>query len=241
VREAGLVQLPRKRRAIALAYLMPYLMLRRTGYRSAYHEETLRLLRRWRELRSVELVPYRVLDREHALWASGWTRAEPDWYRLARATALSRCVDPLGFDDDAAYSVTHTIFYLTDFGNRPSPLSASALEAAVDTLEHLLLHYWRKGHWDLVGELLASLNCLAACGSPIYGGAASAYHSAWRVDGMVPPKRQPAEAEKDERREHKRQRLFRLSYHPTLVAVIYCATAMKELLRREAGECRRPA
>ena len=41
-----LTQMPRKRRAVGFAYLLPYLMLRATGYRSDYHEQTLVLLER---------------------------------------------------------------------------------------------------------------------------------------------------------------------------------------------------
>ena len=184
--DPAFAQLARKRPAIAFAYLIPYLMLRATGYRSAYYEETLRLLRRGNLLRAAEVVPYRALEREHALWKSGWTRDEPRWRHLARATVLLQCDNPAAWDDEAAYSVTHTLFYLTDFGNRDAHLSASERDRAVDTVECLLLHYWRIGHWDLVGELLVNLNCLRNCGSPIYEAAARAYHAAWRDDGTVP-------------------------------------------------------
>jgi hypothetical protein len=220
--DPAFAQLARKRPAIAFAYLIPYLMLRATGYRSDYHEETLRLLRRGNLLRAAEVVPYRALEREHALWKSGWTRDEPRWRHLARATVLLQCNNPAAWDDEAAYSVTHTLFYLTDFGNRDAHLSQSERDRAVDTVECLLLHYWRIGHWDLVGELLVNLNCLRNGGSPIYEAAARAYHAAWRDDGTVPATQKairaaPVRKEADP---------FRLRYHPTLVAVLYCATAI---------------
>jgi hypothetical protein len=235
--DPAFAQLARKRPAIAFAYLIPYLMLRATGYRSAYHEETLRLLRRGNLLRAAEVVPYRVLEREHALYKSGWTRDEPRWRHLARATVLLQCNNPAAWDDEAAYSVTHTLFYLTDFGNRDAHLSLSELDRAVDTVECLLLHYWRIGHWDLVGELLVNLNCLRNCGSPIYEAAARAYHAAWREDGTVPGthraiRASPARGEaarqldRDKAVTRKTSALFRLRYHPTLVAVLYCATAI---------------
>ena len=58
-------------------------------------------------------------------------------------------------DDEAAYAITHTLFYLTDFGGRGAALSHRQRERAVDLVEVLLLHYWRTGRWDLVGELLS--------------------------------------------------------------------------------------
>jgi len=43
--------------------LKPPKALRSSGYRSAYHEDTLRLLRRWHYHPAVtEMVPYRVLE-----------------------------------------------------------------------------------------------------------------------------------------------------------------------------------
>ena len=229
-------QRARKSPATALAYLIPYLMLRSTGHRSAYHEDTLALLGRRNLLRAAELVPYRVMEREHALWKSGWARQEPRWRRLARATPLLRCDSLALLDDDAAYSATHTLFYLTDFGNREADLSPAELDRAVDTVECLLLHYVRTGHWDLVGELLVNLNSLRRCGSPIYEAAVRAYHAAWRPDGTVPGTRReagpsPERAAAGARRQRdgrgaKVSRLFRRRYHPTLVAVLYCATAL---------------
>ena len=135
-----------------------YLMLRSTGPRSTHHEETLVLLRRRNLLRAAELVPYRVIEREHALWKSGWMRHEQSWRHLARATPLLRCDSLALLDDDAAYSAIHALFYVTDFGNREAALSPAELDRAVDTVECLLIHYVRTGHWDLVGELSIPTN-----------------------------------------------------------------------------------
>jgi hypothetical protein len=190
------------------------------------------------------VVPYRALEREHALWKSGWTRDEPSWRRLARATVLLQCDNPAAFDDEGAYSVTHTLFYLTDFGNREAPLRRSERDRAVDTVECLLLHYWRIGHWDLVGELLVNLNCLRKRGSPIYEAAARAYHAAWRDDGSVPGTQRAMRASRGREvagprdggkaATRKASRPFRLRYHPTLVAVLYCATAINTGFGRSA-------
>jgi hypothetical protein len=228
-------QLARKQPTAAFAYLAPYLMLRSSGFRSAYLEDTMRMLTRRQLLTTAEMVPYRKLEREHALWKSGYSRREPPWLQLARPTALLRSGNPLGWDDDVAYSITHTLFYLTDFGNRPGNLTSRELQRAIAVVECLLIHYCRTGNWDLVGELLVNLNCLSRADSPLHEAGAQRYRSSWRNDGAVPPHRRRGETSEEERSpppsEHtpgKRKpsrASFRRHYHSTLVAVLYCATA----------------
>ena len=230
----ALAQMPRKQRNVALGYLLPYLMLRATGYRCDYHEETLEVLQRSNDLKPVELVPYRALEREHALWRSGLLRREPAWKRLADATLLRRPPSPLGVDDEGAYAITHTLFYLTDLGNRPAPLTPEQRQDAVDLVETTLVHYWRIGNWDLVGELLTNLNCLDAGASAIYAGASSAYVQAWGTDGAVLAKRLAPDS--DQGTVTSDEDTFRARYHPTLVGVLYCATALNGIRRRSTCE-----
>lgn len=219
---------PRKQPIIAFTYLMPYLLLRSIGYRSAYYEETLDQLRRRDYLRSMELVPYRVLDREYMLWKSGYSLSKPPWRKLYHATALGQGLGPLCFDDEATYSLTHTLFYLTDFGDSRGPFSSAEFQWIGSVAECLLLHYWRVGHWDLVGELLVALNCLGSCSSLIYTRAAAAFESTWQIDGSIPAKREFAgqvEATKKLQKEEPKVQ-FCNCYHTTLVGVLYCATAI---------------
>lgn len=229
---------PRKQPVIAFTYLVAYLMLRSIGYRSTYFEETLEHLTRRGYLRCVELVPYRVLDREYLLWKSGYVSSEPPWRRLYQATVLGQGRGPLCLDNEAAYSVTHTLFYITDFGNRTGPFSSEEIEFIGTVLECLLLHYWRVGNWDLVGELLISLNCLGLRNSVIYASAATAFERAWQSDGSVPAKREFADRQKPDRecQEKEEVKKFHDSYHTTLVGVLYCATAMNRILRIDGEE-----
>jgi hypothetical protein len=141
----------------------------------------------------------------------------------------------LNLDDEAAYAITHALFYLTDFGVRPAPLKAVEMNRVVDLVEGLLLHYWRTGNWDLVGELLVNLNCIDLncfdrCCSDIYAGAAGAYDAAWRADGALSPRRSNVGGASGD------EETFGTCYHPTLVAVLYCATGMNALQRRTRHE-----
>src|SRR5216683_1909756 len=136
-------EVARKRPALAIYFLLPYLMLRTGGYTSCYYEDTLRRLERWGYPRATEVVPYRFMDQQYFLWKSGYLSREPKWYKLYRDTILPHVRSSVYIDRDAAYSITHTIFYLTDFGNRPAPLSEREIRRILDLVKSLLIHYWR--------------------------------------------------------------------------------------------------
>jgi hypothetical protein len=204
------------------------LALRPSGHRSAYHEDTLRLLRRWRYPAVTETVPYRVLDRQYFLWKFGSLKREPNWRKLYQTTTLARtrCIAHLNRED--AYSVTHTLFYLTDFGNRPLPLDDYEKTRIKEIVEALLIHYWRTSYWDLVGELLINLECLKMTNSVCYRGASNAFQRAWLEDGAVPPHPIESEADSDDPKSNDKGPAaavasFWRHYHTTLVGALYCA------------------
>jgi hypothetical protein len=219
-------EMARKRPSQAYALLLPYLSLRATGYRSPYDEETLRRLERWGYPAASEVVPYRLLDRHYFLWKSGCLRREPRWAELYRATLLGHDVRLAYIDREGAYSVTHTLFYLADFGKRPIPLPPEEVARVTMIVECLLIHYWRVAHWDLVGELLISLNCLDARDTPISRGAARAFARAQLPDGAVPAQRPDVASAHPAEEDEGDMRHFRACYHTTLVNMLYCATTL---------------
>lgn len=223
--------------AQAFNLLVSYLALRSSGYRSTYHEETLRLVRRWGYPAVTETVPYRVLNNQYFLWKSGLTRREPSWQTLYKRTILARAHCIVYLDRDDAYSITHTLFYLTDFGNRPLPLPDSEQTRINEIIEALLVHYWRTSYWDLVGELLINLECLNMGKSVCYTGSANAFQQAWLKNGAVPP--HPVESKPDhvdptnnekgadeDKSADERTKFFWRHYHTTLVGVLYCALTL---------------
>lgn len=217
----------RKRPAQAYYLLLPYLMLRAGGHRSPYYETTVDRVRRWGYLLPTEVVPYRRLDQHYVLWKSGCLKAEPNWRGLYKKTALVRRLRLAYVDEDISYSITHTLFYLTDMGERPGPFEAGEIRRITEVVECLLFHYWRLRHWDLVGELLINLNCLDARGSSFYPGAAAAFRKACRRDGAVPADQ--ACAEKAATGRPPDESSFQLYYHTTLLNVLYCSTALNQL------------
>ena len=209
----------RKNPSHACFLLLPYLMLRGRGYRSSYHEHTLRLLEKWGYPRTQEVIPYRLLDRELFFWKAGSLTSEPDWHGLYRSTTLAAPGSLAFLDKDGAYSITHTVLYMCDFGARRAPLDTREREAATRVVEGSLLHYWRIGNWDVVGELLASLDCLDSPPSLIQHGAAAAFHAAG-IDGAVPADRETAERIHREGAAMSSATRFSLCYHTTLVSIL---------------------
>lgn len=214
----------RKRPSHASALLFPYLALRGHGYRSHYHEHTLQLLQKWGYPRTQEVIPYRLLDRELFSWKAGCRASEPDWHALYLSTTLAAPGSMAFLDRDGAYSITHTVLYMCDFGARRAPLDRAERDAALRVVECLLLHYWRIGDWDLVGELLASLDCLDSPASQIQQGAAAAFQAVGN-DGAVPADRDAAERIHREGSAMSSATRFSLCYHTTLVSILQSCIA----------------
>ena len=224
-------ELARKRPHLAFPCLVPYLMLRIAGHRDSFYEQTIARVQEFGHFCVSEVVPYRTLEREYVLWTAGVLPKEPAWLRLYRGTSLHSCRSSLFMDDEAAYSVTHTLFYLTDFGYKAFPFANGSARRAADVVESLLLHYWRVGHWDLVGELLTNLNCLGQRGSVIYSGAAEAFSRVRLPDGAVPPVRRESPAT-TRRSSPAPTGAFWRFYHSTLVSILHCGTAIHCILKR---------
>jgi hypothetical protein len=230
-------QSARRRPALAFCYLLPYLALRPSGYQSSYHEDTIRLWRRWGYPAVSETVPYRVLDRQYFLRKFGVLKREPGWRSLYDKTTLARTRCIAYLDRADAYSITHTLFYLTDFGNRPLLLPDSEQTRIKEIVEALLVHYWRTSYWDLVGELLINLKCLKLGMSICYTGASDAFQRVWLKDGSVPPHRIESEPDNvdptnngrgpdEDKGPDERSKIFRRYYHTTLVGALYCAVTL---------------
>ena len=225
--DRAFAELPRRMPSYAYAILLPYLALRSTGYRSSFQEETLHLSWARGFLFSVEEVPHRVLDREYFLWKSGFRRNEPDWLKLYGNTVLAAAPDALHIDKEATYAITHTLFYLSDWGRRLPPFQEAETARVTSILDCLIVHYWRLRHWDLLGELLANRLAMRARRSRLEAGAATAFLKAWRRDGCIPGEGTEIEGlEKAPASEHE-SIIFRECYHTTLVGILYCVSALQ--------------
>jgi hypothetical protein len=221
------VESARKQVSIAYAFLVPYLVLRATGFRSSAHEHLLRRMQWWGYPAVSETVPYRLLDREFFFWKGGYAREEPNFYQGYRDTTLGQRCSPVHLDLDSAYSVTHTLFYLTDFGSRPLVLPVSEMRYVRGLVNALLVHYGRVGNWDVLGELLMVVPSIGGCNTTVYEWAAGVFAGVRRPDGSVPANGEAATALLDASESTLDELSFRHCYHTTLVALLYYLATLR--------------
>jgi hypothetical protein len=219
--------------SIAHAIVLPYLMLRSTGYRFSVYERLLRRMQWWGYPAGSEAVPYRVLDREFFFWKAGYVRGEPNWYRRYRDTTVGKRCSPVYLDLESAYAVTHTLFYLTDFGGRRLALPTSDMKYIRSLVNALLVHYGRVGNWDILGELLVVAPSVGGCNATVYEWAADAFARARRADGAVPANSSTATTLLEASESTLDDLCFQHCYHTTLVALLYYFVTLRSA---RAGE-----
>lgn len=211
---------------------LPYLAVRNGRRRSQPFDAVVQWVLRRGLADSFETVPYRVLDQAYFLARAGLYRGAPNWESLYRETFLGRAGDPLYINVDTAYSVTHTVFYLTDFGRCRSPVAQLYGEDVANLLASLVVQYWRDGHWDLMAEMLLCWAALSLPMRPAIAGAQRLLRELAGTDGAVPAQRDTPDADKDS---------FAERYHTTLVSCIYCTTLLRRSTEHGAVEGREDA
>ncbi len=207
----------RKTPALAYPLLFPYLQLRAGGYRSSYHDVSLARLMESRHPMMQELLPYRRLERDLVLWNAGLA-AEPAWDELYEETILARCRRLSFLDIGDMYSITHTVFYLSDMGRRPLA-DHGQIGRIASILDNLVIHSWRLGDWDLLCELLLALRLIGrptALREPWQAAA-----SAFRPEGSLPSGTEQVDA-------GRRGNEFAHAYHTTLVGVLLADAVLRE-------------
>jgi hypothetical protein len=180
-----------------------------------------------------ERVPYRQLDLLHTLHSCGIDQGLPAMDDVLPFTVLCRRPNVLKVVDRDIYAVTHTIFYVTDFGQRePVWPQGYALSEAIELLEALLVLAESRENADLVGELLCCLLCLGVTDSDAADRAweflESVQEDNGRVNGpkgVIPP---TLESASDDFRH------WAEGYHTTIVV------ALAGLLERNARSRARP-
>src|SRR4051812_18618942 len=155
------------------AYAMIYInLLRSDAVDSSYCEIIQRTLDQ-RYVTAVELVPSRVMEFRHALDSVGLKHNLPGYEDLYRTSLLAQTPPLVYFTNGDAYAVTHTLFYLTDFGLRPiTAIPEQQLPTICWMVSTLLGIYLREKNWDIVGELI--LNCRGLHWAPPF-----VFESAW--------------------------------------------------------------
>jgi hypothetical protein len=100
-----------------------------------------------------ERLPFRTLDLLHGLYA---VTGDEQYLRRAVDIAGYGCLGPVAYPHDVdvhdEYAVTHTIFYVTDFGRRDWPPSLASKQQVSAILDILSARAERENNLDLIGE-----------------------------------------------------------------------------------------
>jgi len=180
-----------------------------------------------RNVTRVERTPTRLLELRYLLDLADLRHELPGWRALYRRTlAASRPVTE-SLEPSDVYAITHTVFYITDFGREPArALSGAERARLIQLTDELQEGMIRARHWDLVAELILTRCCLARAGSPGDSAGWEALARAQAAEGqfLSPAVRHLVESVSSE--PHERQELmFLTSYHTCLVAVLAGAVA----------------
>ncbi|MCL2732886.1 MAG: hypothetical protein FWE15_23050 [Actinomycetia bacterium] len=117
-----------------------------------------------------------------------------------------------------AYALTHSSFYLSDFGAAAPQLPPGAAESALPLVRRLLAHCVERKWWDLAAELVLTEACLGAepLAAPWGAEAVACLARAQRPDGGIPgrsPRTAAAASDPAAVR-------FEKGYHTTLVTAL---------------------
>ncbi len=208
-----------------------YVPFRELGYSCPRLETSVRLNHRLGSWAALEMPPVRRLGITACERRFGLPPGPSAADAAAARTWLGRTPEPWTVQEHIGYDVTHTVFHLTDWGERPGGLPAEVADYLRLWLPAWLDDRLALRRWDLLGELLVVDTCLPrpALDADVW----SAFAAAQRPDGWMPASEAPADTEVPLGRDE----LFDAVYHPTLVAafasVLAASRAMAELTGRQ--------
>jgi hypothetical protein len=162
--------------------------------------------------------PYGRLETRFYADTAGLAHAiEPYPWLIERCILVSQ---PPAFPPTTAqaYEITHTSFYITDFGGSEPGCPPAMLTAARDLIRRVLAHAVREDLWDLAAELLLAWGCLGLdpAGTNEGQAAMASLARAQLPDGSIPGRSAATRAASAPGT----LEFFRTAYHTTLVTAL---------------------
>ncbi|WP_330177816.1 hypothetical protein OG875_19395 [Streptomyces sp. NBC_01498] len=196
-----------------------YLPFKELGYQEPETERAVRLNHRLGSWAALEVLPMRRLGISAYERRFGLAPSTPVPEATAR-TWLARTPEPWTVEGHIGYDITHTVFHLTDWGQRPAGLPADIAGYLALWLPVWLDDWLDLGRWDLLAELLVVDACLPEPTLDVRAWRGLA--AAQQPDGAVPTAGAMPEGTGDE--------VFDLVYHPTLAAALASVLATSRSL-----------
>ncbi|WP_320777996.1 DUF6895 family protein [Streptomyces sp. CRN 30] len=196
-----------------------YLAFKELGHSQPEVERAVVLNHRTESWTAFEKAPTRRLGLSAFVRRFGLTPRPSEAEALAD-TWLARTPEPWTVEGHIAYDVTHAVFHLTDWGERPGGLPPRIADYLATWLPVWIDDWTDLERWDLLGELLVVDACLP---EPVLDERAwKALAAAQQPDGAMPAVRTMPEGGPDE--------VFDMVYHPTLVAAFASTLATSRSL-----------
>ena len=133
-----------------LAVIEEYFLTRNQNYFSSYLQEI--IARKRLDLKIVRM-PFRYMDNKYSLNRVGIQDNLPSFDELFKKTVLGKKLSPFYYSESSMYSITHTIFYITDMG-RGWKLAAQKPEWIIPLLRYLIVNRILEKDLDVLGELV---------------------------------------------------------------------------------------
>lgn len=198
-----------------------YLPFKEMGYQEPETERAVRLNHRLGSWAALEVLPVRRLGISAYEQRFGLAPSTPVEEATGR-TWLARRPEPWTVEGHIGYDITHTVYHLTDWGQRPAGLPADIADYLALWLPVWLDDWLDLKRWDLLGELLIVDACLPepTLDERAWRGLAAAQ----QPDGAMPTTQEMPEGSPDD--------VFDIVYHPTLVAALASVLATSRAMAR---------
>ncbi|PXV60037.1 hypothetical protein CLV62_13225 [Dysgonomonas alginatilytica] len=169
-----------------------------------------------------EIIPFRKMDLEYNLYlASSYLNKDGKDYakmqNISKTSILASKFDLINFSISEEYALTHSLFYLSDFGERPIFTDNN------DEIEHSLLTLTLKNilanDMDLLGEYIINL-CNLNINNEVCDIASKTLFKSQRKDGSFPAPKRSKRLQHGINHRVNQKDYVNQNYHVTLVALI---------------------
>lgn len=204
-----------------LPYVSIYESLKEFGYSMVELRTCLQSLIDQKYVLSSEKIPFRELDLIRTLNKCNFKHSL-NMKNSYKKTLLYNNPEIFSLQRMDAYSITHTIFYITDFGFSNSNsvrISKTKRIELTKILNSLLYIYTIDQDWDLLAELLVCCDCIKWY-PPIYPISWNLLIKAQKSDGSIPRYSKSMTIETDE--DSSEIKYFEDNYHPTIITALAC-------------------
>jgi len=199
----------------AQRYGLVYGALAPAGMTNGSHRAVLARLAADGYLASCGKSPYLRLETRYYADLAGVGHEIESYAELYASGILAKLKTPLSITENDAYEITHTIFYLSDFGSRDARLARDDRERVHRIVCLLTDHFVQRDQWDLVGEFILAQFCLG--GNPLETPSGVAgierLQEVQLPDGAIPG----ATAKRRPEKSATAAEFFQEAYHTTLV------------------------